>query len=67
MRMLEFGDKENYSPLERGNAFVQYYENGDKFDCHSNAFDWHYYFRHQCLSGGLGNNDQMVNLMGNEL
>ena len=67
MRMIDWNEKEDYQPLERGNAFVQFYENGDKFDCHNNAFDWHHYFWHYCLSAGLGSNDQIINLMGGEL
>lgn len=67
MKLLYFLEKENYQPLERGIAFTQYYENGDKFDPHSNAFDWHHNFYFKCLSGGLGVYEKRINLMGGEL
>ena len=67
MRLLEWNEKEDYQPLERGNALPQYYENGDKYNCHSNAFDWHYKFWHQVFSGGQDHSEQCLNLMGGEL
>lgn len=67
MRMLDWNEPEHYQPLDRGNAFVQYYENGDKYDCHSNAFDWSYDFWFRCLSGGVGRKESNENLMGGEL
>ena len=31
MRLIDFGQKEDYIPLERGIAFPQEYENGDTY------------------------------------
>lgn len=31
MRLIDFGQKEDFQPLERGAAFPQFYENGDRF------------------------------------
>ena len=43
MRMLEIFQKEDYQPLDRGGAFPQWYENGDKYHW-DNPFDWGYRF-----------------------
>lgn len=43
MRLVEFGDKEDYQPLDRGEAFPQFYENGDK-TCWCHPMDWNYRF-----------------------
>jgi len=31
MRLIEFGQKEDFQPLARGAAFPQFYENGDRY------------------------------------
>ena len=43
MRLVDALEPEDYQPLERGSAFTQYYENGDKC-CWYNNMDWHHKF-----------------------
>ena len=43
MRVVDYGVKEEYQPLCRGEAFPQFYENGDRFRW-SNPMCWNYRF-----------------------
>lgn len=43
MRLIDVFEKEDYQPLERGEAFPQFYENGDRYEVH-NVMDWNYRF-----------------------
>ncbi len=43
MRLLDTFQKEDYQPLERGQAIPQFYENGDRYIC-SNAYHWSWRF-----------------------
>ena len=43
MRLVEYGQREDYQPLERGEAFPQFYETGDKFSWYT-PWDWSYSF-----------------------
>lgn len=43
MRLVEWGQQEAYQPLERGDAFPQFYENGDRYRW-CNEMDWSYRF-----------------------
>lgn len=46
MRLLDYGDRHDYKPLDRGTAFIQYYEDGDKYEIFDNMI-WNYYFWHE--------------------
>ena len=40
MRLVHWGQKEDFQPLDRGAAFPQFYENGDAYKPW-NPFDFH--------------------------
>ena len=71
MRLLDFGQKPDYVPLERGSAFPQYHEDGDKFKWW-NPMDFSYRFWHDSRWLGvteLMHRDRAIELcmMGGEL
>lgn len=43
MRLLDVFQKPDYEPHERGGAFPQFHEDGDKYTW-CNPFDWNYRF-----------------------
>lgn len=69
MRLLDVFETGDFQPLERGLAFPQYYENGDKY-FPGNVMDYHYYFfiyaTHESIQP-LYNGMEQSYLMGNEL
>jgi hypothetical protein len=68
MRLLEVFQKEDYQPLERGEAIPQFYENGDKYWWH-NPMCWAYRFwMHGVWTMEIGHNTfDPAYLMGGEL
>lgn len=65
MRLIDFGQKEDYYPLERGESFPQFYENGDQHRW-DHPMLWHYRFWHlECLRASP--DEQGMLLMGGEL
>ena len=68
MRLVEWDQKEDYQPHERGDAFPQYYENGDRYRW-DNPMMWAYrWWLYAVDMAYLGHNsfDPMW-LMGGEL
>lgn len=72
MRLLDVFQKEDYQPLERGEGFPQFYENGDRYKWW-NAMDFGYRFWHSmcmetCELPRMPRDDAFeVMLMGGEL
>jgi len=66
MRLIDFGDKEDYQPLERGTAFPQFYEDGDRYDPHHPML-WHHRFWYEMRANRLLNEPEKMYLMGGEL
>jgi hypothetical protein len=68
MRLVDFGQKEDYQPLERGEAFPSFYENGDRYQW-QNPMCWSYRFwLHGVWTMELENNTfDPAYLMGGEL
>jgi len=68
MRLLEWNQKEDYQPLERGSAFVQFYENNDKYVWwHPFCWNWHFWHHMTCDSPSRREDDEEMMLMGGEL
>jgi len=67
MRLIEWGEKLDYYPLDRGISTPQYWEDGDKYDAYPNPFLWNQRFWFDCMSAGLGRGERLENLMGGEL
>lgn len=68
MRLLDFGDKPAYVPHERGEAFPQFYEDGDKYSWHHNGmWDWHFWLRGVFHCQIQHNTFDPIWLMGGEL
>ncbi len=74
MRLLDFGEQADYQPLDRGEAFPQYYQDGDKCTW-QNPMHWNYKFWqmllcesiHHPTSPGAGQDAASMMLMGGEL
>ncbi len=74
MRLVEFGQKEDYQPADRGSAFPQYYENGDRYKWW-NPMDfklryWQYFVQWADLEFGLKMPEDTLGeclMMGGEL
>lgn len=71
MRLIDFGEPELYQPLERGSAFPQFYENGDRYVWENPwAWSWTFwYFLHwHCrYHPDIANDEAAMLLMGGEL
>ena len=74
MRLVDSGQPEQYQPLERGCAFPQYYENGDRYkwyfpyDFHNRY--WMYFIQWaDCEFGKLHDKESQAEalMMGGEL
>ena len=68
MRLLDVFQKPDYVPLERGEAFPQFHEDGDKVTWH-HPMCWNYLFwRDGCWTMPMGHNTfDPAWLMGGEL
>lgn len=68
MRLIDLFQKPDYYPLERGQAFPQYHEDGDKVEWHHPGL-WHYRFWHHgvCIMYASHNTFDPSYLMGGEL
>ena len=68
MRLLEVFQKPDYQPLDRGEAFPQFHEDGDRYQW-NNPMCWAYrWWLHAKLEAPNGHNDfDPMFLMGGEL
>lgn len=68
MRLLDFGEKPEYYPLDRGEAFPQFHEDGDAYQIF-NPMDWNYdFWLHGVWELSAGHNRfDATYLMGGEL
>jgi hypothetical protein len=68
MRLVDWGQQEAYQPLARGEAFPQYYENGDRYRwAHEGMWGYHF-FLHGIWTHKIAHNTfDPVYLMGGEL
>lgn len=71
MRLLDFGQAEDYQPLERGAAFPQFYESGDRYVWENPwAWSWSfwYFLQWHCrYHPDVSNDEAAMLLMGGEL
>jgi len=74
MRLVNWPYQEGYQPLDRGAAFVQFYENGDKVKWHHpmlfNLRYWQYFIQWADLEFGIRMPDNVLGealMMGGEL
>lgn len=72
MRLLDWNQKPDFEPLERGEAFPQFHENGDRFTWR-NDWSWHwpfwYFLQSECRfhPGSTDNDEAAMLFMGGEL
>jgi hypothetical protein len=68
MRLVDFGQKEDYQPLERGDSFPQFYENGDRYEWHiPMCWNYRFWLRGVCSMEMSRNTFEPMWLMGGEL
>lgn len=68
MRLIDVFQRPDYQPMDRGDAFPQYYEDGDRAKWH-HPFEWHYYFWQHLQWDSINGSDDALEmlLMGGEL
>lgn len=68
MRLLEVFQKPDYQPLDRGEAFPQFHEDGDRFRVFNNMMWAYHWWIHATWEAPMGHNTfDPAWLMGGEL